>query len=285
MKKNNQMASTAWTNNENGSFTIEYKNHIDGTSYKKTYKTEKGAKIAETRFLNRVARMYKRGVMVAGRMYELRNSIYTVNASPVIVSDNMTGKMDGIPSISTSCLENIFCKNRRLDGNSICARCFAAATLAKRENVSENVEINYHLLTSEVLPVDLLPKFHKGVEIARIESFGDVENEIQAINYINIIKNNPHVIFGWWTKNVSIVHKALEKVGKPENVVLIQSACFINRPEIIKSIYFNKVFTVYDPAYIKAHNITINCGARDCNSCRRCYDTANTEKEVNEVLK
>ena len=42
----------------------------------------------------------------------MRKSKFCENESPVYVSDNMTGKMAGIPAISTSCFENIYCAAR-----------------------------------------------------------------------------------------------------------------------------------------------------------------------------
>jgi len=279
------LSTVEFTHNDNGTVTAHFVNHIDGHEKVKTYKTERAAQGAATRFHNRVNRIYENGVMIAGRAYEYRKSIFCRNLSPVIVSDNMSGKMENIPSISTSCLRNKFCEARRKDGNSICAHCFAAATLNMRETVGENTEINFDLLTSEILPDDLLPVFHAGVEIARFESFGDIANIIQAVNYINIARKNPHVTFGWWTKNTAIVTAAFDKYSKPDNIVMIQSARFLNQSETPVNAYFDKVFTVYTPAFIADHNVSVNCGARDCDTCRRCYNVNNTETTVNEVLK
>lgn len=39
---------------------------------------------------------------------------------------------------------------------------------------------------------------------------------------------------------------------------------------------------VYDKEHAKEHNI--NCGARDCNACRRCY-SKNTDIYIKEIVK
>lgn len=227
--------------------------------------------------------MSKKTVIVNGKEYNLKKSKYAVNYSPVCVSDYMSGKMSGIPSISTSCLVNPICQKRMADGESICAHCFAEATLSRYKAAGRNAESNYYLLTESVLPLELLPVFCN-VAIVRIESFGDVANVNQAINYANICKVNPNVQFAWWSKNMAIIKKAFDIVGKPKNVVMVESSEKLNHAKQASTEYVDKVFTVYDKATIAAENININCGARCCATCRRCYN-ATTEKAISEQLK
>lgn len=225
----------------------------------------------------------KNFVVIAGREYAMKKSKYCLNNSPVHVSDSMSGKMNGIPSISTSCLANPICLQRMLDGESICAHCFAETTLNRYKDAGKAMLNNTYLLTESILDTDLLPVF-PNVSIVRIESFGDVANVTQAINYCNICKKNPAVTFAWWTKNVSIVAKAFDIVGKPENVILIESSPKVNVEKPKSSEYVDKVFTVYSKEYIIEHNIDVNCGARCCATCRRCY-SKNTGTQVKEQLK
>ena len=221
---------------------------------------------------------------VNGKIYFDRKSKFCVNHSPVHVSDSMSGKMTDIPSISTSCLFNPICLKRMQDGESICKHCFAAATLERYDAAGLAMESNFILLNDSILPVELLPVFKKTVEIARIESFGDVASVIQAINYCNIAYKNSNVTFAWWTKNVKIVAAAFDIVGKPENVILIESSEKVNRIKEKSSHYVDKVFTVFDKQFIIENNIDINCGSRACNKCRRCY-SKETEQNVYEQLK
>lgn len=222
-------------------------------------------------------------IIINGRSYTLRKSKFCMNYSPVCVSDYMSGKMNGIPSISTSCLFNPICLKRMQDGDSICAHCFAEATLKRYEGAGKNAESNYHLLTESVLPTELLPIFCN-VAIVRIESFGDVANVTQAINYANICKANPNVQFAWWSKNMAIIKRAFDIVGKPDNVVMVESSEKLNVAKKASTEYVDKVFTVYDEKTIAKENININCGARCCATCRRCY-SKNTESVVSEKLK
>ena len=222
-------------------------------------------------------------IVIAGRSYPLRKSKYTSNVSPVCVSDNMSGKMSNIPAISTSCLANPICLQRMQDGDSICAHCFAEATLTRYKDCGKNMLSNTYLLTESILDLDLLPRF-PNVAIVRIEAFGDVANVIQAINYCNLCKVNPLVTFAWWTKNVSIVAAAFDMVGKPENCILIESSPKVDVVKAASSHYVDKVFTVYSKPYIIANDIDINCGSRCCATCRNCY-RKDTPADVREQLK
>ena len=211
----------------------------------------------------------------------MKKSKFCINASPVHVSDSMSGKMSGIPSISTSCLMNPICQKRMKDPNSICAHCFAAATLNRYTAAGRAMAANYELLTSRILTDEELPIFGN-VAIVRIESFGDVANVTQARNYVRIIKANPAVTFAWWTKNAGIVAAAFKvEGGKPDNVVMIESSPYLNTVKPL-SAGMDKTFTVYDK--IAAAGVEINCGARCCATCRRCY-SKQTESQVSELLK
>ncbi len=219
-------------------------------------------------------------IIINGREFNMRSSDFTVNLSPVHISDKMTGKMKGIPSISTCCSVNPICLARMQDGNSVCSKCFAETTMKMKPTVRAAMESNYYLLTESVLEMELLPRFGN-VRIVRIESFGDVANVTQAINYINIIKVNPDVVFAWWSKNMNIIKNAMDLVGKPENVILVESAPILDSEIEPSNEYVDKTFTVY---HKKDDDAFINCGGRSCVTCQRCYHKE-TETHVREALK
>lgn len=223
----------------------------------------------------------KRFIVLCGKEYLLKHSKFSIrgNKSPIHVSDNMSGKMDGIPSISTSCVCNPICIARMKNGNSICAKCFAVGTIKHYGALGKALESNFHLLNDSVLDLDLLPRFKSSVEIVRIESFGDVASVTQAINYANICKVNPHVTFAWWSKNMSIIQKAFDIVGKPSNVIMVESAPLMDTEINPSQPCVDKTFTVYTKM-----SDNINCGKRSCMKCRRCY-RFDTEKSVKELLK
>lgn len=208
------------------------------------------------------------------------------------------GKMTGILSISTSVLKNALCAFRRKlsevlkrnDHKCICEKCFAANHTSYRKSLRDKLARNTELLTSDIITVREMPALHSDIEIFRIESFGDISNVIQAINYLNLVRKpeNKHVIFAWWTKNPYLIASALKGIKKPSNLVIIYSSPFINEcahENILKMYPFiDKIFTVYEKDYARENGIKINCGSRECNKCRRCY-SKRTGVYVNELLK
>lgn len=221
---------------------------------------------------------------------KLFRSKFADNLSVVYISDNMSGKMAGFPSISTSCIFNSYCINRLNAGVGICAHCFAAATIERYNELNKRLENNYYTLTSAAIPDSLLPHFKANVEMVRFESFGDLQNEQQFETYSHIAAANPHTTCALWTKNPWIVENAIDcgNALKLSNMVIIQSSLNLNEPAKKHNKYIDHVFTVYEPAYIAENNVNITCGARDCRSCRRCYVTAGAmfeEFEIREQLK
>lgn len=218
------------------------------------------------------------------------------------------GKMLGIPSISTCCLTNPICLARMQNGDSVCAKCYSATYMGFRKPLREAMERNLELLSDHIFTAeeldgmtihftqkmrDLNPEMY-----ARTESFGDVRNDIQAINYMLIHERNPEYKWGAWTKNDFIWGAALEKLGrKPSNLSLGYSSPKVNEVADISKLHpifvdnLDFVFTVFTKEYAKAHGIEINCGGLACRLDGKCY-TANEYKArtghvlyINEILK
>ena len=197
------------------------------------------------------------------------------------ITVNHTGKMTGMQSLSTSCKTNLNCaKYAQIEG-SVCQKCYALRQMKYHTNVSEAYERNADILTTRVLDKEELPLINACY--FRFEAFGDLHNVTQAINYFNICKKNPDVRFALWTKNPGIIKEIADK--KPKNLVIIVSSLFLNKPvDIEKMPWIDKVFTVYDKETIERENVKINCGARNCLECHRCYKKGG-DKYVNEKLK
>ena len=201
-----------------------------------------------------------------------------------------TGKMSGMISISTSPIVNPICQARAKNPNCICHFCYAMAMQDQYSDLAKklvrNTEILAHtLLNREDIPVINNDKFGG----LRFESFGDLMSTEQVYNYFLIASVNGHMPAALWTKNPQFIKKAMEAYGikKPSNLVIIYSSKAVNKAEPIPAGYENiidKVFTVYDPESACSNNIDINCGARDCSTCMRCYNT-DTEKDISELLK
>lgn len=199
---------------------------------------------------------------------------------------NHTGKMNGLHSLSTSVNSNPYCIKRQANGNSICAHCFAASMMKQYQALNEVTTRNAEILTASVLPASVLPLIP--VRYFRFESFGDLINTNQVINYFNIARKNPDTLCALWTKNPHLIAKAIEMGhSKPANLQIVLSSPFVNKAiKTTKYSFIDKIFTVYDKQAAKA--ININCGARSCLACGRCYrPNPNGERiqYINEILK
>ena len=189
----------------------------------------------------------------------------------------------------------------------ICAFCYAHRALTVGSG--ENMDIKYaavgkvlseKLLSENELPI--VPGFY-GAAVSeknpdqgfsdnrpheRIESFGDTANDIQARNYIRLVKNNPRVMFSAWTKNPEHWYRAiLAENGKPENLKLILSSYRMNKPDIDIAVKYNSlypgmidtVFTVWTENSALHNGIILNCCGserdkiipRQCSTCMNCY--------------
>lgn len=201
------------------------------------------------------------------------------------VTKQHTGKMQGLQSLSTACTINKHCKKYAAINGAICQKCFAAAMFKRYGDNFNNAFVNnYNILTSEILPLESLPVIN--CLYFRFEAFGDLDNEKQFINYLNIAENNPRVNFAIWTKTPAIMQNVFNMgYKKPDNLNIIVSSLFINKVANFNQYNFiDKVFTVYDKKYAAENDIKINCGARDCSTCLKCY-TKNDIKYINELVK
>lgn len=193
------------------------------------------------------------------------------------ITTNHSGKMRGMASLSTPCLINPRCeKNSKIKG-SICSHCYARRFLSFRRNMNDPLERNFQILNRKVYDVEEFPKLN--VAFFRIEAFGDVASVTQARNYIRLIKRNPYVRFGWWTKNPDLLKKAIEIEGKPDNVNIMLSSIYLNKPTNTRYPFIDSVFTVYE----KGKCDCINCGSRSCLNCLQCY-LPNPPRQINENL-
>ncbi|MDY4855943.1 MAG: hypothetical protein SO155_07995, partial [Candidatus Ventricola sp.] len=132
-----------------------------------------------------------------------RNSMINVKsfekATGVHFTLNHTGKMEGMQSLSTSCLCNPACAARMKDPSSICSHCFAAAMHKRYGALADCMENNSRILSGRLFEVSELPMINAA--FFRFEPFGDLINVTHARNYLRICKRNPWTRFALWTKN------------------------------------------------------------------------------------
>jgi hypothetical protein len=206
------------------------------------------------------------------------------------ITKDHSGKMEGMQSISTSCKCNPNCERYSHIDGCICQWCYADAMLSYRKNMNPCLERNTQVLTTSIIPMEHLPLINACY--FRFEAFGDLNNDIQLINYINICKKNPDVNFALWTKNLHILKQVFDtrfnnnRSKKPKNLVIVYSSLFVNKPTPIAMLpwYVDRTFTVYDKEFIEQNGIEINCGARCCLTCHKCYKKTGP-KEMREELK
>ena len=208
--------------------------------------------------------------------------------------EKMTGKMEGMISVSTSVLTNPNCnKNSKIEG-AICSHCYSRNMASMYKALDAKNQRNTDILTTEIIPIEELPSVDsKEFPWARLEAFGDLHNEIQLENYMNLVRKNHGSKWALYTKMYDLAWKYFSTHDVPENFTLVISSLMVNKPIDISRFKtlgkFKegqlKVFTVYDKDYISKHpELKINCGAKSCFSCHRCYDQR-PETEVNEILK
>jgi hypothetical protein len=201
-----------------------------------------------------------------------------------------TGKMEGMISLSTSCLENPICRARAKDKNSVCSKCYAARQLSYQKNTNDKLTCNYLFFNQYELKKEDIPTIFTSNGLLRIEAHGDTASVLQAKNYYTIIRANKHLKAGIWSKNINLYANAGRKPG---NSIIIYSNEYLNK-YISKSWFLDRIkkeypiidkrFSVFSKDYAQKEGITINCGGRSCDRCRRCYDKR-TSPIINELEK
>ena len=195
-----------------------------------------------------------------------------------------TGKMAGMLSLSTSCLCNKYCMEYAKDPKKICSKCFAQTQMKMYKAMRPCLQRNTEILTNELLDDSEIPVIN--ALYFRFECFGDINNEIQVMNYFKICNKNRQVKFALWTKNPAIIQKVIDKgIQKPKNLQIVLSSHYINvQADKSKYSFVDRVFTVYTKDYIAQHDVKINCGAKSCLNCHKCYEARGAEA-INEKLK
>ena len=204
-----------------------------------------------------------------------------------------SGKMDGLISLSTDINSNPLCQARMKMRGAVCQHCFSERLWdddkGRYRGGNDSFKTNAMILSKHLLTDDEIPYInYKRWPLFRFEAFGDLRSVLQALNYLRIAKKNPKVRFALFTKNPGFLSRALRLVPKPENLQIVLSSLFMNKQARGNFPFVDKIFTVYDEAFITRNKVQINCGARSCLACQRCYlPNLNGEKvqQVREQVK
>lgn len=219
----------------------------------------------------------------------MSNNIITIESfkerTGIHFTTKHNGKMSGMVSLSTSCLGNKFCHAYSKDPNKVCSKCFAQSQMKMYKNMDSCFQRNADVLTTRILNKNEWPLLN--ALYARIEAFGDLQNETQLINYFNLCKRNPNTRFAIWSKNLWIIDNVIKSgYKKPSNLNIVVSSHYLNRVvDVDKYDWVDRVFTVYDKKHIEDNNIDINCGALSCRNCLKCYKKSKKYFYINEKLK
>lgn len=206
-----------------------------------------------------------------------------------VTNHSKDSKMEGIQSISTACTMNPICIARMKIGLAVCAHCFSEALLKIRKPLLAHLISNTEILTTRLLTMEEAALVPITSIIGRIESFGDVQNVTQAINFIRIIKAHPHQNFGIWSKNINIWAQAFEKEGKPKNCTYVHSSLYLDTPDFILPRFrkwVDHVFTVWNKkTYDKLwRGHPSECAGIKCMTCLKCYKKGG-QYYINERLR
>lgn len=204
-----------------------------------------------------------------------------------------SGKMDGLISLSTDINSNPLCQARMKMRGAVCQHCFSERLWdddkGRYRGGNDSFKTNAKILSKHLLTDDEIPYInYKRWPLFRFEAFGDLRSVLQALNYLRIAKKNPKVRFALFTKNPGFLSRALRLVPKPDNLQVVLSSLFMNKQARGNFPFVDKIFTVYDEAFITRNKVQINCGARSCLACQRCYlPNPNGEKvqQVREQVK
>lgn len=204
------------------------------------------------------------------------------------------GKIAGVTSYDSSATNCEFCKKCRAAAEKvdshICAKCYDYAQEHgfKGPNMLNRHTLNMVIMSSVEFTREELARIPAS-KINRVNSSGDTPNTTYAINMLNLAHVNRYFNFAYWVKNTAAVIAAVEKVGKPKNMILVQSSCIIGRPAKLAK-YFDYVFTVYESEEAVKNAIVsgaMSCNGTKCQECGyKCYNgTWPNGSNIAELLK
>ena len=188
------------------------------------------------------------------------------------VSFHDSGKIEGCCSCDSSCHNCAFCQKmiEHAANNPlvICGYCYDNAQETRWKNTEKRHGLNMRILSSVDFTLEELATLPI-TAICRFNSSGDVPNKTYARNCIKIAMSHPYAKTALWAKNVPDCEKAFDELGKPANMIFVQSSLLIGIA-CKRSRYADYTFTVYPDE--QTTQAAISSGARECNGkkCREC---------------
>lgn len=190
------------------------------------------------------------------------------------------GKIEGIFSLDSSATSSEFCKAMRKAAQNnpahICGMCYdyTQEHNFKGRNVRNRHTLNLLIMSTVEFTREELSILPSGL-LNRINSSGDTENIIYARNMINYAFSHPCGKIGYWAKNILPIIRACDELGKPRNLVLVQSSPIIGKVVPLAK-YFDYVFVVFatkEDIEEALKNGACECNGRKCKNCGySCYN-------------
>jgi hypothetical protein len=228
--------------------------------------------------------MAKRQAVVKHMEKEMKALIAFCKAFFGLTLSNLSGKLSDVPAISFTGEglngSKAFCNLMSEVPGSICGKCYSRQGQTYKPELRASMARNGERIRSAV-PTFSLPSW---VTMFRINSHGEL-SDVREVHWVyQMAERNPSVKFALWTKRQCFVWAADEELAKfglkrPENVVMIYSEPMIDKVRTVPPPGFDKVFCV-----ISDLSVPVNCGAKECRSCRKCY-TKESEAIIVEHLK
>lgn len=187
------------------------------------------------------------------------------------------GKIEGITSLDSTATNCEFCKAIREANKDndlcICNGCYDLQQESYRLATLSRHTLNMLIMMTVEFTIDEL-KMLTVTPIIRVNSSGDTPNKTYARNMLKMAYAFPFAHVAYWAKNTRPVIEACDELGKPANVILIQSSCMIGKPAK-KAKYFDFVFTVYpdkETTEKAIANGACECNGKKCKDCHyKCY--------------
>lgn len=183
-----------------------------------------------------------------------------------------SGKIEGSSSLDSSAHGCGFCAAMREAAKNnplhICGMCydFAQENSYKGRNVLNRHSLNLLIMSTVEFSINELATL-PATEIVRINSSGDTENIIYARNMIKYVYAHTYTKTAYWVKNTAPIIAACKQLGKPENLILVQSSPIIGHPAKLAEFYVTKEAT---EAAIKDGSCA--CNGKKCAACGyKCY--------------
>lgn len=208
-----------------------------------------------------------------------------------------SGKMSGIPSVSTSQIFNKTCQLLSQNKKNVCYYCYARKYSKIYRNLDAVLLYNTLLLSFTYINPKTQAAGLANFKYVRFESFSDIQNIQHFYNLYQIAKYFNETNFALWTKRHLLVFGVLSTLKPLKNLIFVLSNFRLNdngerlkKTSILKfeSIGINpknlKYFNVFESEFAFNNNIEINCGARSCASCLKCYKKNNIQC-INEIKK